>query len=122
MTEGSEETSQDHDQIGDNGNQDTGTVETGQQGQVKQEERGGNTPVDITGPVDLAEEVFLDVDIGVWSVLERAVESGLVEGDAITRGHGEVGDEREGGDEGRDDVEETFLLDGASQLCRLSLE
>ena len=34
----------------------------------------------------------------------------LVLADAVTDGHGEVGDCREGGDESCDDVEEAFLL------------
>merc|ERR1739838_356565 len=62
---GGEETSQDHDQISDDGDQDAAAVHASEQAQVEQQERGGNGPVDVTGVVDLT----VDVVGGVRDVL-----------------------------------------------------
>lgn len=52
--EGSKETGQDHDNISDNGNEDAATVHASQKGKIQEEKWGGQSPVDVTSPVDLA--------------------------------------------------------------------
>ena len=107
-TEGGEETSQDHDEIGNDGNQDVGTRETGQKSKIEQEKWGGNTPVNISCPVNLTEDDVL----GVWLSVSVLVNlDDLVQGNAVTAGHGVVGEEGKCGDEGSQDVEKAFLLE-----------
>ena len=103
---GSEETSQDHDDISNDGNENTGTAETGQETEIKKQEWGGETPVDITSPVDLT----VNSVIGVGEVLLGVLDEDLVLANTITNSHGIVGESGEGGDESSQDVEETFLL------------
>ena len=50
----SEETGEDHDNVGHDGNEDVGTAETSQKSKVEQEERSSNAPVDVSCPVDLS--------------------------------------------------------------------
>ena len=105
-TVGSEETGQDHDDVGDNGDEDVGTAQTGEEGQVQQQEWGGDRPIHVTGPVDLT----IDVLGGVGNMLVGLLDGGVLEGDPVTHGHSEVRDGGEGGDEGSQDVEQAFLL------------
>ena len=78
---GSEETSKDHDEIGNYSNQDVGTGETSKESQVHEEEWGGERPVDVSGPVDLT----VDDIMGVWESVAVALGlDDLVVGDAIT--------------------------------------
>lgn len=104
--ESSKETSQNHDDIGNDGNEDVGAAQSSKEGKVQEEERGGDTPVDITGPVNLTEDML----VGGGNVLVALLDDGLGEGDSITDSHGEVGDCGKGGDESGQDVEEAFLL------------
>lgn len=84
---GSEETSQDHDDIGNNGNEDVGTSKTSEKSKIEQKKWGGNTPVDISGPVDLSVGNLFSV----WeTVLVADSLDDLVVVDTITGGHGEV--------------------------------
>ena len=101
------ETGKDHDDIGNDSDEDVGTTETSQEAKVKEQECGGDTPVNITCPVNLAVN---DLN-GIWDMLVLFDLLNLVVGDAITRGHCEVRQESKGGDEGREDMEESFLLD-----------
>lgn len=104
--ESSEETGEDHDDISNDGDKDAGTIQTGQEAEVEQKERGGETPVNITGPVDLT----VDDVVGVWEVLLGVLDGDLVLANTITDSHGIVGEGCEGGDEGSQDVEQSFLL------------
>jgi hypothetical protein len=104
-----EETSQNHDDIGNNGQEDVATAETGKHGQIKEEKRGGQRPVDVAGPEDLA----VDIVGGVRDVAVRVSDSGAVVADAVTGGHGEVGQRSKGDDESGDNVVDT-LGDGGS--------
>ena len=105
--EGSEEAGKDHDNIGNDGNENVGTCKTGQEGEIEEEKGSGDAPIDVAGPVDLAVDDLLDIGDVVLGVVGLG---DLVVADAVTDGHGEVGDGGEGGDEGCQDVEEAFLL------------
>ena len=102
----SKETSKNHDEICNNGNEDASTVHAGQESQVEEEEWCSQAPVDITGPEHLT-EYMLD---GVGSVLVCLLDDDVGIRVSITGGHGEVGQGSKGGDQGRNDMEETFLL------------
>lgn len=64
-TEGGEETSENHDKIGNNGDSDVGTVQASEEGKIEEEKWCGDGPVDVTTPEDLAENIIGDI----WSVL-----------------------------------------------------
>ncbi len=104
--EGSEETGQDHDDIGNDGNEDGPAVHASEEAQIEEQERGGDGPVDVAGPVDLA----VDVLLGVWNVLMLLLDDDVVVADAVAAGHGEVGQSGEGDDESSDDVVEAVFL------------
>lgn len=106
VTESSEESGQDHDEIGNDGDKDVGTAQSSKERKIEEQERGGDAPVHVTSPV------YRSVDVlgGVGSVLVGFLEDDVVVADAVTGSHGEVGDGREGGDEGSQDVEQAFLL------------
>ena len=85
--EGGKETSQDHDEIGHNGHKHACTVETSNEGQVNQEEWSSDTPVNVTGPVDLA----VDVVLGVWETMLVGLDLVVdVQADTTASSHGEV--------------------------------
>jgi hypothetical protein len=101
-----EETSEDHDDVGNNGDQDVGTGKTSEQRKVEEEKRGGDGPVNVTSPVDLA----VDVVLGVRDVLVVLHLGGVVVANAVAAGHGEVGESGEGDNEGGQDVVQTLGL------------
>ena len=105
-TESSEESSQDHDEISNNGDEDVRTAQSSEECKIEEQERGGDAPIHVTSPV------YRSVDVlgGVGSVLVGFLEDDVVVADAVTGSHGEVGDGSEGGDEGSQDVEQAFLL------------
>lgn len=105
-TEGGEETGEDHDDVGNESDQDVGTGKTSQQGKVEEKERGGDSPVNVAGPVDLA----VDVVLGGRNVLVVLLLGGVVVANAVAAGHGEVGESGEGDDEGGQDVIQTLGL------------
>ena len=105
-SESSEKTIQDHDEVSHDGDEDVCTAQTGKEGEVQEQERGGDAPVYVASPVYLA----IDVLSGVGGVLVRLLDDDVVEGDAVTSCHGKVGDGSESGDEGGQDVEQPFLL------------
>ncbi len=57
---------------------------------------------------------------GVGEVLLGVLDGDLVDADTVVHGHGEVGDEGKGGDEGRQDMEQAFLLGMASAIESVS--
>ena len=77
---GGEQTGQDHDDIGNDGDQDVATVEASKESQVEQEERSGKTPVNVTGPVDLTVNILG----GVGNVAVALNNSGVVVADTDT--------------------------------------
>lgn len=104
---GEEQPREDHDGVGEQGDEDVAAVETRDEGQREQDQRGGQRPVDPTDPEDLAE----DVQDGVGDVVLVALDDHVVdEGEAAAGGLGEVGEGSDGGDEGDEEVEEAFLL------------
>jgi hypothetical protein len=105
--ESSEETGEDHDHVSGKGKNDVTTVEAGEEAEIEKEERSGDGPVNVTGPVDLA----VDVLGGVRDVLVLLSDLGVVVRDTVTTGHGEVGDGGAHGDNGGDDVEKTLGLE-----------
>ena len=102
----SKETSKNHDKVCNDGNEDASTVHTSQEGQVEEEEWCSQAPVNITGPEHLTEDM-LDV---VGSMLVYLLDDDMGVRVSVTGGHGEVREGGKGGDQGRNDVEETFLL------------
>jgi hypothetical protein len=106
LSEGSKEAGQDHDKVGNNSHEDVDTTQTSKEGKIHEQEWGGNAPIDVTGPVDLARDAVVELD----AVLVLLVLGLGVERDTVTDSHGEVGDGSKGGDEGSQDVEEAFLL------------
>lgn len=119
-SEGSKETGQDHDDISDNGNENIGTAQSSEQAKVQEQEWGGDAPIDVAGPVDLA----VDGLEGVGEVLLGVLDGDLILANTIVNGHGEVGDGSEGGDKGSQDVEQAFLLRRVSvdEFCNVSIE
>lgn len=99
--EGSKETGEDHDDVSNDGNEHAGTAQAGQEAEIEEEEWGGDTPVDIAGPVDLT----VDGIVGVGEVLLGVLDQDLVLANTITDCHGIVGESGEGGDESGQDVE-----------------
>lgn len=104
------EAGEDHDDVGDDGDQDVGTGETSEQRKVEEEQRGGDGPVDVAGPVDLA----VDVVLGGRDVLVVLLLLGVVVANAVAAGHGEVGQSGEGDNEGGQDVIQALGLQWVS--------
>ena len=113
--EGSEETSENHDDVCNNGDQDVGTGKTSEKSKVEEQKRGGDGPVDVTGPVDLA----VDVVLGGGDVLVVLLLGGVVVADTVAAGHGEVGESGEGDNEGGQDVVQTLGLGRVLVVIRL---
>jgi hypothetical protein len=112
VTEGSEETGEDHNEIGNNGHKDAGTIEAGEESQVEKQEWRGDGPVNISCPVDLTVSGLECV----WDVLVGLNLDDLVVADSVTAGHGVVREEGKGGDESSQDVEQAFLLRAISSV------
>ena len=104
--EGSKETSEDHDDVSNDGNKNAGTIQAGQEAEIEKQEWCGDAPVNISSPVDLT----VDGIIGIWEVLLCMLDQDLVLTNTITDCHGKVGKGGKGGDEGSQDVEQPFLL------------
>lgn len=102
----SKETSQNHNDVSDNGNENVGTAQACEKSKIQEQERGGDTPINISGPVDFTED-------GLEGI--REVLLGLLDGDFVVRhaiidSHGIIRDGGKGRDEGSQDVEQPFLL------------
>lgn len=106
-SESCKETSKNHDDISNDGDEDVGAAQAAEKAKIQKQEWGGDTPVDVTGPIDFT----VDNVVGVWEVLLGVLDLNLIHGDTITDGHGVVGDHGKGGDESRQNVEHAFLLD-----------
>ena len=102
----SEKATQNHDEICNDGNQDVGTADTSQKGQVEQDKWGCEGPVHISCPVQFTEVCLMCVG----DFLVRLNHGVLLEADAVARGQSKVSEERKRGNEGRQGVEESFLL------------
>ena len=64
-TKGGKETSENHDQVGNDGHDGASTINTSEQAQVEQKQRCRDAPVNITSPINLT----IDVLVGVGHVL-----------------------------------------------------
>ena len=106
---GSKETSQNHDDISDDGNEHAATARTSKQEQVDEQEWCSEGPVNVACPVDFAEDVL----VGVWDVLVLLLHDDVVVADAVASSHGEVGQGGKDDDHRGDDVVE------ALGLCRV---
>jgi hypothetical protein len=107
VTKSSKHASEDHDQISNDGNENVGTTKASEEAEIKEQEWGSNTPVDVTCIVYFT----LDDFDGIWNMLAVLLsDDDLVNSDAVTSGHCEVGQEGKGGDESSEDMEEAFLL------------
>jgi hypothetical protein len=97
LAESSEETSQNHDDIGDNGHEGMGAIDASKQAKVEEQQGRGDAPVNITTIVHLAANHALLVFL-------LAVRIDAVLGNSLTSGHGKV--RERGGDDNhrRDDV------------------
>lgn len=110
---GSEQTGQDHDKISSDGDDNATTVHASQKSQIEEEKWGGDGPVNVTSPVDLAVEVVG----GVWNVLVSLADLDVVVTDGVASSHGKVGDGSGSGDQTSDNVIETLGL----STCQLQL-
>lgn len=106
VSECSEKTGEDHDQICNNGDCDIGSVHASEESKIEEEKGGGESPVDITSPEDLTEDMFDSVGGVLVDLLDNDVGKRV----AVAGGHGEVGESGKCSDEGGDDMEEAFLL------------
>lgn len=108
LQESTDETADDHDLVREDGDKDGGPGQTGRQEQVHQQQRGGDEPVHVPDPEDLAGDDA--VVLGVAGPLELDADGDLAEVGA----HAEVGD---GGDheEARAHVVEDALVRGLCQ-------
>lgn len=100
-SEGRKKTGQDHDDVSHDRDQNVGTTQAGEETKIQKQKRGGDAPIDVSGPVDRT----FDGLVRVWYMLVGLLDDDFDRADAITGRHGEVRDGREGGDEGREDME-----------------
>lgn len=118
VAEHTDQSSNDHDGIGGDGHDETGAVQTGQQGEVDEDEGEGQAPVQPADPEDLTK----DLDDGIGFLLVVMVHGVDVVGDALTGGHGEVGEEGDGCDQRHQDMEESFLLQAVASVTCVSIK
>ena len=86
VTKGGEQTEENHEHVGSDGDEDVGSVQAGQESEIEEEEWGGHAPVDVSSPEDLAEDVLK----GVRDVLVGLLDDDVCEGDSVTRCHSVV--------------------------------
>lgn len=104
--ERSEQTHEDHDDVRKDGHQEVGTVETGKQAEVDEQEWRGKSPINVAGPEDLA----LNVGEGVGHMVVGMADGDVLDGHTLSGGHNEVGQGGDGRNECRDDMVETVGL------------
>jgi len=80
--ESGEKTGKDHDDVGNDDEESVSSRETGKKAEIEEEERSGQGPVNVTGPVDLT----VDILGGVWDVLVALGDLGVVVGDTVAGG------------------------------------
>ena len=106
MAHSREQTAEEHDDIREDGHEGVGAVDAGEQAQLEQQEGGGQGPVDIASPVDLAADLVEGVGDAVAVLIANARAAEVVA--RVARRHGEVRERADDGDERRDDVEDTL--------------
>lgn len=119
---GSEQTGDDHDQISNNGHEHGATVHARQEHKIDEKKRGGDRPINVTSPVDLA----VDIVVCWWDAFAVVLGDLVVlPGNTGLGSHTEVGDGSGDSDQGGDDVVETaflLLLGAAASVRRKSLQ
>lgn len=106
LRESGEKAGQDHDDVSDDGDEDVSTVQTSQKRKIQEQERGGESPIDVSCPIDLT----VDGLGGIGEMLLGVFDSDLLQSRPIADRHCIVRDGSESGDEGRQDMEQSFLL------------
>lgn len=114
---GSEEPSQDHDHVSNDGHGDVGTAHAGQETEVEKQKRRGQAPVNVASPEDLAVNLLGRV----WDVVVLVVDNDLVDRDTVAGGHGEVRDGSNDGDDCGNDMVDAFRLGGSVSLLDAQL-
>ena len=104
--ESSEQTGQDHDQVGSNSHEDVGTGHASEKTEIEKQKRSGQAPVDIASPEDLA----VDVLEGIGDMVMLVTDSDLLDRNAVSSCHCEVRDSGDDGDQGRNDMVQAFRL------------
>lgn len=110
LAESSEQTSEDHDQVSDDGHKDVAAGHASQETEIEQQKGCGNSPVNIAGPEDLA------VHCGecIRNMVVLVADLDRVYRDTVTGSHGEVRDGRGDGNDGGNGVVEALRLDAVS--------
>ena len=106
--ESSKQTSKNHDQVGNDHHDHVSSGHASKETEIEEQERGGDAPVDVTGPVDLA----VGGGVGVGNVVMLLALDNLVQGNTVSSGHGEVREGRGESDDGGDDMVEALVLVG----------
>lgn len=104
---GSEKAGDDHDQVSNDGHEHSATVHSGEEHEIEEQKRGGNSPINVASPVHLA----VDIVVSWWDALLVMLGDRVVlPGDTGLGCHTEVGDCSGDGNQGGDDVVETTFL------------
>lgn len=82
----SKETSEDHDKVSNDQDQDVSTVQASEEGEIEQEERSGEGPIDVSAVEDLS----VDVLVGVLVVAVARWDDDVVVVDSVSSGHAKV--------------------------------
>lgn len=104
LGQGADQAADDHDLVGEDGDQDGGPGESRREEEVRQKQRRRDEPVDVPDVEHLSGAGCSDGG-AAWA-LELGDDGGLAE----VRGHGPVGDTGDSGDSGGDVVEQTVGL------------
>jgi hypothetical protein len=102
--ESSKQTSKNHDQVGNDHHDHVSSRHASKETEIEEQERGGDAPVDVSRPEDLAAHLV----VRVGDVLVMVAHRRAVVGAGLARRHSEVGDSSREGDHGGDDVVETL--------------
>lgn len=105
MADSRESTSKNKDNIGDDSHDGVSAINTSEQAELNNQNRCGQGPVDVARPKDLA----TDIVVGVGNVLVVVSHASAVEVRSLTGSHGKVGQGRDDGGQGRQDVEDAAL-------------
>lgn len=103
MAVGSEETRQDHNDVGDNGHQRMSTINSSKEAEIEQQQRSSNAPIDVSSPEDLAAHLV----VGVRHMLVVVPDAVATEAGGMAGSHGKVRQRGGDGDQSGDDMVQT---------------